>query len=106
MLDPLADKVFISFTTVALAHAGLLPVWLVATILGRDAVLIAGVHYMRWKTKPPDADFYNTTHSAKFEVQASTISKVNTVLQFSTAGFAVLNAAHGIPGDALLEALG
>jgi cardiolipin synthase len=41
-LDPLADKVFVTLTTVAWAVAGRIPVWLLALILGRDVIILGG----------------------------------------------------------------
>lgn len=41
LLDPLADRVFIIALTVALVAGGVLPWWLAATIVARDALLLA-----------------------------------------------------------------
>lgn len=42
LLDPLADKILLSGSFLALALAGAAPGWLAAVVLGRDAVLLAG----------------------------------------------------------------
>ena len=48
VLDPLADKLLVLSTIVALTVMGRMPVWLTATVLVRDAVLIVGgVHMYR-----------------------------------------------------------
>ncbi|MDX2270271.1 MAG: CDP-alcohol phosphatidyltransferase family protein [Bryobacter sp.] len=41
-LDPLADKTFVTLTTIAWALAGQLPYWLLALILGRDLFILLG----------------------------------------------------------------
>ncbi len=49
ILDPLADKLLIVATALALAWLGLLPAWLAAIIVGRDLVILAGAlsyHYL------------------------------------------------------------
>lgn len=47
-LDPLADKVFVTAATVAWAMAGRLPLWLLALILGRDFMILAGSGLLYW----------------------------------------------------------
>uniref|UniRef100_A0A915EWR8 cardiolipin synthase (CMP-forming) n=1 Tax=Echinococcus canadensis TaxID=519352 RepID=A0A915EWR8_9CEST len=47
-LDPLADKLFISLLSVAMAYTNLFPVSLVALFLMRDALLLAGASYLRF----------------------------------------------------------
>lgn len=42
ILDPLADKLLIVATALALAWLGLLPGWLAAIMVGRDLVILAG----------------------------------------------------------------
>ena len=41
-LDPVADKVLLSATYLALGLSGLLPWWLVATVFARDILILAG----------------------------------------------------------------
>ena len=42
LLDPIADKCLILSTLIALAFANKLPIWLVSTLLARDAVVVMG----------------------------------------------------------------
>lgn len=42
VLDPLADKLLIVATALALAWLGLLPSWLAAIMVGRDLIILAG----------------------------------------------------------------
>jgi cardiolipin synthase (CMP-forming) len=41
LLDPLADRIYIAALVVALTIRGVLPLWLAAGIVGRDALLLA-----------------------------------------------------------------
>ena len=41
-LDPIADKVLLSGTYIALAIAGRVPVWFVAVVFGRDLLILGG----------------------------------------------------------------
>jgi CDP-diacylglycerol--glycerol-3-phosphate 3-phosphatidyltransferase len=42
IIDPLADKIFIGFVVITMAAYGLIPLWFIAIILGRDLVILAG----------------------------------------------------------------
>jgi len=86
MLDPIADKIMVGCLTGGLAWKGLLPMELAAVILGRDAVLIAASFAIRAYERPAGSPFFDTTHSATFEIVPSTLSKVNTGLQFALLG--------------------
>ena len=68
ILDPLADKLLLVSTFVALGWQGLLPLWLVAVVLGRDVVIVAG------------AVAYHLLFGS-FELHPTLISKVNTFCQ-------------------------
>jgi cardiolipin synthase len=49
-LDPVADKCLLSGVFLALAAAGLVPVWFVAVIFGRDLYILAAVAFLLWVT--------------------------------------------------------
>jgi cardiolipin synthase (CMP-forming) len=49
-LDPIADKCLLSGVFLALAVAGLVPVWFVAVIFGRDLYILAAVAFLLWLT--------------------------------------------------------
>ncbi|TNN62464.1 Cardiolipin synthase (CMP-forming) [Liparis tanakae] len=51
-LDPLADKILISFLYVSLTYADLIPALLTALVISRDVGLIAAVFWVRYKTVP------------------------------------------------------
>ncbi len=68
LLDPLADKLLLVTCYAALTWIGLLPVWLLALVVVRDVVIVAG------------AVVYNF-RIARLEAQPTFISKLNTFLQ-------------------------
>jgi cardiolipin synthase len=67
-LDPIADKTMMVSCYVVLAWAGLVPLWLLLTIIARDAlILVGGTLYYFWVEK--------------VDAAPSWISKANTVAQ-------------------------
>lgn len=83
LLDPLADKALIAFTSFALYIDGILPLYLVSLIVSRDLVLVFG--YLISPNQP---------------VKVSAVSKLNTSLQFGlvATGMAVGAEIHGAQG--------
>ena len=49
-LDPIADKCLLSGVFLALAAAGLVPMWFVAVIFGRDLYILAAAAFLLWLT--------------------------------------------------------
>lgn len=47
VLDPLADKAMLVTLFLCCGPAGLIPIWLVALVLGRDSVIVAGATLVR-----------------------------------------------------------
>jgi len=68
VLDPIADKLFISVCYIGLWWSGHLPGWLVALVFGRDVVIVVGGLFW-WRL------------SGAFEAAPSQLSKFNTVVQ-------------------------
>jgi cardiolipin synthase len=68
VLDPLADKLLQAASYITLAILGFIPVWLVAVVVARDAIIVSG-----------SAAYYFLFRS--FEAAPSLISKLNTVMQ-------------------------
>jgi cardiolipin synthase len=68
ILDPLADKLLLSVCFVGLWWSRHLPGWLVALVLARDVVIIAGAATW-WRVLGP------------FDAAPTRLSKLNTVLQ-------------------------
>jgi cardiolipin synthase len=82
LLDPLADKLLISCGIVTLAWLEHFPLWLMAAILLRDAMIIGGALAYRRLT-------------GKLEMAPLFISKVNTTVQLTLA-LAILATASGM----------
>lgn len=68
LLDPIADKLLLTVTFVALTLQGLVPLWLTALVIGRDVVIIGGGLAYQWLVEP-------------VQPEPSRISKLNTGLQ-------------------------
>ncbi|HSH28265.1 MAG TPA: CDP-alcohol phosphatidyltransferase family protein [Thiohalobacter sp.] len=68
LLDPLADKLLLVSCYITLGGLGVIPVWLVAVVVARDLIILAGaaVYHMR---------------IAALEAEPSVISKINTLAQ-------------------------
>jgi cardiolipin synthase len=80
-LDPVADKVLLVATYIALGYTGTLATWLVILVVSRDLIIVGG------------ALLYETvTHS--LEMTPITISKVNTVAQIILATYVL--GANGL----------
>ncbi|MDH5359546.1 MAG: CDP-alcohol phosphatidyltransferase family protein [Gammaproteobacteria bacterium] len=78
ILDPLADKFMMASIYIALGWLGHLPVWLVATVLGRDVFIIAGAlgyHFV----------------FGRYDMEPHLLSKLNTVLQIALVVFVLLS---------------
>ncbi len=50
IIDPLADKVFVSVVAVLLAFMDRIPLWFLLAIIARDAIILAGGVYAQKKT--------------------------------------------------------
>jgi len=80
ILDPLADKLLLVSTYIALGWLGLLPVWLVVTVIGRDVLIVCGAlayhHFI-----------------GQYEMAPSWMSKINTFFQIVLGLVAVLTVS-------------
>jgi len=82
ILDPLADKLLLMSTYIALGWLGLLPVWLIVLIIGRDLLILLGaLAYYRWV--------------GAYEMAPSWISKINTFFQI-VLGLAIVLGASAV----------
>lgn len=68
ILDPLADKLFISVLMIMFAMKGHIPLWLMWLVLGRDLLIVSGAVVYRWLT-------------GSLKIKPVLISKLNTALQ-------------------------
>lgn len=86
ILDPFADKLLMTTSTISLWYVAVFPSWLTIIILGRDAALALSALYFRWISLAPE---YRGMRSGYWdfslpsaEVRPTEISKINTLLQF------------------------
>src|SRR5277367_6146013 len=68
ILDPAADKLLLATVFVTLAYLGLVPLWLMAAALARDAIIVLGALLYRCFLGP-------------LSVRPSVVSKLNTLCQ-------------------------
>jgi cardiolipin synthase len=80
VLDPIADKLFISICYIGLWWSGHLPGWLVALVFGRDVVIVVG-GLMWWRL------------SGAFDAAPSQLSKFNTAVQIGLVACVLANLA-------------
>ncbi len=92
-LDPIADKSLQVSVYFTLTWLGLLPVWLLVAVIGRDVVIVAGsLAYYFW--------------IERVEAQPRLLSKLNTVLQILLVVVVLATRASGwMPPAAAMEAL-
>ena len=68
LLDPVADKLLVAGLFITLAYTGDIPVWLAATVIMRDVVIVAGAMAYNFLVRPVQGE-------------PTRISKLNTALQ-------------------------
>ena len=85
LLDPLADKALLISCYAALTWTGLLPFWLLALVVLRDVVIVAGAVIYNYRVERLDA-------------QPTLVSKLNTFLQIVLVLLVIIYQATGF-GD-------
>ena len=76
-LDPLADKILLSTSFIALAIFSLIPSWLAVIVISRDFLILLGIMIL-------------SMMSVTYEIKPVFVSKVTTTLQIATVFFALL----------------
>ena len=92
ILDPLADKVLLVTSYLCLVWVGLIPLWLLALVVGRDLVIVVGALAFHWLI-------------GRYDMQPTWVSKLNTVLQITLVLALVLSNGVYILPDMLLVGL-
>ncbi|KAH3683668.1 hypothetical protein WICPIJ_005352 [Wickerhamomyces pijperi] len=93
VLDPMADKLLMVISTVALSISGGMPMYLAIAILGRDLMLTCMSFYIRYVNLPMPKTikrFFDPS-ALGVEVRPTMISKINTALQMFYIGAAIVN---------------
>jgi cardiolipin synthase len=93
LLDPAGDKLLMVTLFVLLSLMHEVPLWLAATAIGRELVLVSGAIVYRLRLGP-------------FEVKASRVSKLNTLIEALYLLAVIARAAFGEPPAVVLTALG
>jgi cardiolipin synthase len=93
LLDPLADKLLVAGSFITLAYTQDIPVWLAATVILRDVVIIAGAAAYNFLVKPVQGE-------------PTRISKLNTTLQLLFLVFVLSRAGFGWPEEITITVLG
>lgn len=89
VVDPLADKLLLVTSYLCLAITELVPTWLTALVLARDAVILGGAAAFRLL-------------SGSLPIQPSLLGKLSTALQISLVLAALIEATLW-PGSAWVE---
>src|SRR5687767_5119963 len=87
-LDPLADKLMLVSAYIALAWKGLIPLWLVAIVVGRDVLILSGALAYHFVVR-------------RLEMNPSAVSKANTFVQIVLALAVILDQIMLMPNLAL-----
>ncbi|KAH9509361.1 cardiolipin synthase [Bulinus truncatus] len=106
-LDPLADKLLVSFLGVSLTSAGLIPVPMTVLILTRDLGLILATFYVRYISLPPPRTLsrYFDVSLVTAKLYPSTVSKINTGLQLLYVAMTLASPVFNFIEHPLLQGL-
>jgi len=93
LLDPVADKLLVAGLFVTLAYTGDIPVWLAATVILRDVIIVAGATAYNFLVQPVQGE-------------PTRVSKLNTALQLLFLLFVISRAGFGWPEEISITVLG
>jgi cardiolipin synthase len=93
LLDPVADKLLVAGLFITLAYTGDIPVWLAATVIIRDVVIVAGAMAYNFLVRPVQGE-------------PTRVSKLNTALQLLFLLFVISRAGFGWPQEISITVLG
>ncbi len=78
LADPIADKIMLSGSFVTLGLVGIIPLWLMALLVGRDILIVTGVIGLQWRL-------------GSIPMSPTKLSKLNTFLQLFLLLWILLN---------------
>lgn len=84
ILDPVADKLLLTTSFVALFNAGILPLWATKAFVGRDVILLASgitIRYLGTDEKWTLKKFVDIKNTPTIGFEPTYLSKCNTALQ-------------------------
>lgn len=84
-LDPMADKLILVSTFVALSIMGAIPIWLTVIVLSRDVLISLGVAALE-------------IYRVEIRIRPSVLSKVTTCCQFTTVVMVLASKFISLPG--------
>jgi cardiolipin synthase (CMP-forming) len=92
VIDPMADKLLMTISTLCLSYTGILPLYTATIIIGRDVALAISAIWWRWISLPPPKTMtrYWDFSLPSAEVHPTEISKINTLLQLLLIGNAMI----------------
>ncbi|TJX57987.1 MAG: CDP-alcohol phosphatidyltransferase family protein [Mesorhizobium sp.] len=91
-LDPMADKLLLVSVFVVMGFIGQLPLWLVVTMVSRDALIVCAV-------------LLSTVMAHPVEIKPFLVSKANTAIQIALAAVVLGELAFAMQLDPLRPAL-
>ena len=92
-LDPAGDKLLIAWSFGTLAYLGHIPVWLAVIVILRDVIIVAGSFMYHYLVR-------------RLEGEPTSISKLNTGLEFAFLIFVMSRAGFGWPDDITMTVVG
>ena len=93
LLDPVADKLLIAGSYIALAWLNLIPFWLATIVVCRDLIIAIGVFIYSFIIEP-------------FEGEATRISKINTFLELLFVLVILCSIAFDWPANSVITVIG
>ncbi|MCL4461363.1 MAG: CDP-alcohol phosphatidyltransferase family protein [Nitrospirae bacterium] len=91
ILDPVADKIFLSATVTVMSVVGIVPAWVAIALVSRDLIVILGVFLLKWVETP-------------IPIRPHLWGKVTTLIEILYLFLVLMgNAGYGTPGH--LEAI-
>jgi cardiolipin synthase (CMP-forming) len=91
-LDPMADKLLLVSVFVVMGFTGQLPLWLVVTMVSRDALIVCAI-------------LLSTVMAHPVEIKPFLVSKANTAIQIVLAAVVLGELAFAVRLDPLRQAL-